>query len=376
MPIGYFDNAASTKVDPRVLEAMLPYFCENYSNPSALHSLAQGARAAVERAREQVAELLGAEDTSEVIFTSCATEANNTVLGTFSGRMLHSAIEHPSVRNVAEGTDRSEAIPVNEEGTILENAYAEALARTRPELVSIMSVNNEIGSVQDIDTLGEMAHGAGAHFHSDITQGIGKTELNLSSRPIDYATLSGHKFHAPKGIGVLWAKGGTPLKPFMCGGTHESQRRAGTHNVPLIVGIGAAADIIRREGAAEATRMRDLRTKLIDGIKAQVQHVRVNGQPNGAPHIASLSFYRTEGESILINLDARGICCTAGSACSSGRGLGSPILNAIGLEQDWLRGTVRLSLSRFTTQDEIETLVSSLVAAVEDVRSLAGYANV
>ncbi len=376
MSIAYFDNAASTKVDPRVLDAMLPFFCENYSNPSALHSCAQEARAAVERAREQVAELLGAEDPSEVIFTSCATEANNTVLGTFCGRLLYSAIEHPSVRNLAEGTDRAEAIPVDEEGTIREDAYAEALSRVKPELVSVMSVNNEIGSVQDIDKLGAMAHDAGAHFHSDITQGVGKTELNLSTRPIDYATLSGHKFHAPKGIGVLWARGGSPLKPFMCGGTHESQRRAGTHNVPLIVGMGAAADIIRREGATESARMRDLRTRLIEGVTSKVKDVKVNGQENGAPHIASLSFYRTEGESILINLDARGICCTAGSACSSGRGLGSPILNAIGLEQDWLRGTVRLSLSRFTTEEEVDYLVSSLVAAVEDVRSLAGYANV
>src|SRR5688572_21015882 len=166
MPIAYFDNAASTRVDPRVLEAMLPFFCENYSNPSALHSLAQEARMAVERAREQVAELLGAEDPSEVIFTSCATEANNTVLRTFRGNMLHSAIEHPSVRSVAEGTDRSEAVPVDEEGTIRYDEYAKALIRVQPEMVSIMSVNNEIGSVQDIDKLGEMAHMEGALFHS------------------------------------------------------------------------------------------------------------------------------------------------------------------------------------------------------------------
>lgn len=371
MPIAYFDNAASTKVDPRVLDAMLPFFCENYSNPSAMHSLALEARMAVERAREQVAELLGAEDPSEVIFTSCATEANNTVLGSFKGKMLHSAIEHPSVRNVAEGTDRSEAIPVDEEGTIRYDEYAKALIRVQPEIVSIMSVNNEIGSVQDIDKLGEMAHMEGSLFHSDITQGVGKTELDLAKRPIDYATMSGHKFHAPKGIGVLWARGGVPVKPFMCGGTHESQRRAGTHNVPLIVGLGAAAEIIKNEGAAEAERMRKLRKWLVEGVTSRVSDMKVNGQENGAPHIASLSFYRTEGESILINLDARGICCTAGAACSSGRGLGSPVLNAIGLDQDWLRGTVRLSLSRFTTEEEVDYLIESLVSAVADVRSLA-----
>lgn len=371
MPVAYFDNAASTKVDPRVLDAMIPFFCDNYSNPSALHSLAQESRMAVERARELVAELLGAEDPSEVIFTSCATEANNTVLGSFRGNLLYSAIEHPSVRNVAEGTGRGEAIPVDETGTIRLDAYAEALSRTRPELVSIMSVNNEIGSVQAMDRLGQMAHDAGALLHSDITQGVGKTALNLAARPIDYATLSGHKFHAPKGIGVLWARAGVPLKPFMCGGTHESQRRAGTHNVPLIVGMGAAAEIIKNEGVGESARMRKLRNRLVDAITTRVQNVKVNGQPDGAPHIASLSFYRTEGEPILINLDARGICCTAGSACSSGRGLGSPILNAIGLDQDWLRGTVRLSLSRFTTQDEIDYLIESVVSAVEDVRSLA-----
>jgi cysteine desulfurase len=371
MQIAYFDNAASTKVDPRVLEAMLPFFCENYSNPSALHSLAQEARMAVERAREQVAELLGAEDPSEIIFTSCATEANNTVLGSFKGNILYSSIEHPSVRNVAEATGRGEGLPVDEQGTIRFDEYAKALIRVQPELVSIMSVNNEIGSVQDIAKLGEMAHMEGALFHSDITQGVGKTDLNLSGMPIDYATLSGHKFHAPKGIGVLWARGGVPLKPFMCGGTHESQRRAGTHNVPLIVGMGVAAEIIKNEGKQEAERMRGLREKLIQKVTQLVPEVKVNGQPNGAPHIASLSFYRTEGEAILINLDARGICCTAGSACSSGRGLGSPVLNAIGLDQEWLRGTVRLSLSRFTTEEDIDYLIQSVVEAVTDVRSLS-----
>ena len=371
MQIAYFDNAASTKVDPRVLEAMLPFFCENYSNPSALHSLAQEARMAVERAREQVADLLGAEDPSEVIFTSCATEANNTVLGSFRGNILYSAIEHPSVRNVAEATGRGEGLPVDEKGAIRFDEYAKALIRVQPELVSIMSVNNEIGSVQDIAKLGEMAHMEGALFHSDITQGVGKTDLNLSSLPIDYATLSGHKFHAPKGIGVLWARGGVPLKPFMCGGTHESQRRAGTHNVPLIVGMGVAAEIIKNEGKQEAERMRGLRARLIEKVTQLVPEVKVNGQPNGAPHIASLSFHRTEGEAILINLDARGICCTAGAACSSGRGLGSPVLNAIGLDQEWLRGTVRLSLSRFTTEEEIDYLIQSVVEAVADVRSLS-----
>lgn len=375
MSIAYFDNAASTKVDPRVLEAMLPYFCENYSNPSAPHSLAQEAKYAVERAREQVAELLGAEDTSEVVFTSCATEANNTVLGTFDGRMLHSAVEHPSVRNVAEGSNRSEEVPVDQYGTVDVQAYQEALRRVGPELVTVMSVNNEIGSIQDLDLLGGLAKEAGAHFHSDITQGVGKTELRLSERPIDYATLSGHKFHAPKGIGVLWARGGAPLRPFMCGGTHESQRRAGTHNVPLIVGLGAAADIIRREGPEESKRMRAQRERLVSQITSRIADVKVNGQPDGAPHIASLSFYRTEGEAILIGLDARGICCTAGSACSSGRGLGSPVLRAIGLDDDWLRGTVRLSLSRFTTDAEIDYLIDSLVAAVNDVRSLSPAAS-
>jgi cysteine desulfurase len=376
MSIVYLDNAASTKVDPRVMEAMLPFFCENYANPSALHNLAQEARGAIESAREKVAQLLGAEDPSEVIFTSCATEANNTVLGSFKGRLLHSAIEHPSVRNVAEATDRSEALQVHEDGTLDEAAFQDALDRTKPELVSIMSVNNEIGSVQDLDRLGNMAHDAGAFFHSDITQGVGKMNLDLANRPVDYATLSGHKFHAPKGIGVLWARGGAPLKPFMCGGTHESQRRAGTHNVPLIVGMGVAADIIRTEGPAESARMRNLRSKLVDRVKDRISDVKVNGQEDGAPHIASFSFYRTEGEPILIELDARGICCTAGSACSSGRGLGSPVLNAIGLDQEWLPGTVRLSLSRFTTEEEIDYAAEGLEKALDYIRTSAGYARV
>ncbi|HET6644477.1 MAG TPA: cysteine desulfurase family protein [Fimbriimonadales bacterium] len=375
MSVAYFDNAASTKVDPRVLEAMLPFFCDVYANPSALHSFAQSAKAAVEKAREQVAELVGANDPSEIIFTGCATEANNTVLGSFGGRLLASAIEHPSVRVVAEETGRADFAPVDEQGTVDVDAYAELLKKA-PELVSIMSVNNEIGSMQDLDLLGGMAHDTGAKFHSDITQGVGKTRLDLASRPIDYATFSGHKFHAPKGVGIIWAKQGEPIHAFMVGGSHEGYRRAGTHNVPLIVGLGEAARLAMEEGFADADRMRRQREYIVTRVLSEVPDVKVNGQPNGAPHVISFSFLRTEGEAILINLDARGICCTAGSACSSGKHRASPVLEAIGLPEEWMRGTVRVSLSKFNTDEDCDMLVGALIQSVSAVRNLSGYASV
>lgn len=369
----YFDNAASTRLAPEALDAMMPFLTDCYANASALHTPAQRAKAAVEEARETIAELLGADDASEIIFTSGATEGNNQVLNTFSGRLIVSAIEHPSVANPALESGRSEVIPVVPDGTLDYDAYA-GLLKSGPELVSVMLVNNEIGSVQDLDRIGSMAHDAGAHFHSDITQGVGKAPLNLARSPIDYAALSGHKIHGPKGIGALWVRTGSPLKRFMVGGTHENMRRSGTLNVPGIVGLGAAARLIIENGQAEAARMRRLKDKIVSLIKSKVPDVKVNGQADGAPHILSLSFYRTEGESVIINLDSQGICCTAGSACSSGMNLKSRVLTAIGLPDEWLRGTIRVSLSRYTTEDEVDDLIGALVHAVAMVRSLAGYA--
>lgn len=373
MQVAYFDNAASTKVDPEVLDAMMPFLTECYANPSALHSMAFRAKAAIEEARRTLAELIGADDPAEIIFTSGATEANDTVLNTFGGRMLVSDIEHPSVRNPALESGRADLIPVDQHGTLDFEAY-ERLLESPTELVSVMSVNNEIGAVQDIDKIGEMAHRAGALFHSDITQGVGKHKLEVQNRPIDYATLSGHKFHAPKGIGMLWVRNGCPLKRFMVGGLQEGGRRSGTLNVAGIVGLGAAAKIAMRQGAVEIEKMARQRQRIIDAIVATVPDVRVNGQPDGAPHIINLSLYRTEGEAVIINLDSHGICCTAGAACASGSGLGSHVLNAIGLPQEWLKGSVRISLSRLTTDAEVDYLIQEFPRAVSEVRGLAGYA--
>lgn len=373
MQVAYFDNAASTKVDPEVLDAMMPFLTECYANPSALHSMAFRAKAAIEEARRTLAELIGADEPAEIIFTSGATEANDTVLNTFGGRMLVSDIEHPSVRNPALESGRADLIPVDQHGTLDFEAY-ERLLESPTELVSVMSVNNEIGAVQDIDKIGEMAHRAGALFHSDITQGVGKHKLEVQNRPIDYATLSGHKFHAPKGIGMLWVRNGCPLKRFMVGGLQEGGRRSGTLNVAGIVGLGAAAKIAMRQGAAEIEKMARQRQRIIDAIVATVPDVRVNGQPDGAPHIINLSLYRTEGEAVIINLDSHGICCTAGAACASGSGLGSHVLNAIGLPQEWLKGSVRISLSRLTTDAEVDYLIQEFPRAVSEVRGLAGYA--
>lgn len=374
MQITYFDNAASTRVDPQVVDAMLPFFTDCYANPSALHSPAQAAKAAVEEARESIAELLGANDPSEIIFNCGATEGNNQVIRTFDGPILISAIEHSSVKNTAENTGRCTEVPVESTGTLDYEAYERLLHSQKPQLVSVLLVNNEIGSIQDIDRIGEAAKRVGAHFHSDITQAIGKCRLDLANRPIDYATLSGHKMHAPKGVGVLWVRTGAPLAKFMVGGSHEGLRRAGTLNVPGIVGLGMAAQITMQTAQESLHRMKVFRQRIISEIEANIPDVRTNGQPDGAPHILSLSFHRTEGESVIINLDSQGICCTAGAACSSGKGSASHVLLAIGLPEEWLRGTVRISMSRFTTEDEVDRLIRALIAAVEDVRSRARFA--
>jgi cysteine desulfurase len=370
----YFDNAASTMIDPAALDAMMPFLTECYANAHALHTPAQRARAAVQEARESVAELLGAADPSEVIFTSGATEGNNQVVSSFcDGLLVSSAIEHPSVANPCAEAGGSKQIPVLPDGTIDFDAY-EAVLKDRPALVSVMLVNNEIGAIQDIDRIGEMAQKAGAAFHSDVTQGIGKSEMRLSERPIDYAVLSGHKIHAPKGVGALWARTGAKLRRFMVGGTHEVGRRSGTTNVPSVVALGVAAKLMHENGLEEAARIKRLRDTIVAGLMARVPDVRVNGQENGAPHILSVSFYRTEGESVIINMDAQGFCLTAGSACSSGTSSTSRVLTAIGLPEEWLRGTVRISLSRFTTEEEVEALIAALAKSVGSVRSLTQYA--
>ncbi|MCL6623349.1 MAG: cysteine desulfurase [Fimbriimonadales bacterium] len=368
----YFDNAASTRVDPRVLEAMLPYFCEHYANPSALHTMAQVTRSAVEQAREQLAELLGVDDPSEIIFTASATEANNTVIRSFSGRILVSAIEHASVLYPALSHSRTELIPVDPQGKVDEDAYLKLLSGGA-ELVSIIAVNNEIGTIQDIYRLGQMAKDAGAYFHSDLTQAVGKIPIRLEDSPLDYASLSAHKIHGPKGVGALWVRTGAPLSPLLVGGKHEQKRRASTLNVPGIVGLGRAAELLREEGEADVARMRDFRNRIISEVLARVPDSRLNGSMDGAPHIISLSFYRTEGETILINLDAQGICCTAGAACSSGERKYSHVLEAIGLPEEWLRGTIRVSLGRFNTSEGVDRLIEAIVDSVAKVRELAEF---
>lgn len=374
MKVAYFDNAASTPVDPRVLSAMLPWFSDSYANSSALHSMAQHARHAIEEARQAAAELLGAADPSEIIFTSGATEGNNAVLRTFEGRILYSAIEHPSVRVVAQSFgDRAEAIPVDSSGTVRLDAL-EAMLAAPTDLVSVMLVNNEIGSVQDIRAIGELAHRHGALFHTDVTQGIGKGALSLAEAPVDYATLSAHKFHGPKGVGVLWVREGVPFRPFVTGGSHEQGRRAGTLNTPGIVGLGTACRLVLDAGEREAQRLRASRDRIREEIRRRIPDAVLNGQEDGAPHIVSVSFRGVEAESVIINLDSRGICCTAGAACSSGKKASNPVLEAIGLPPEVLAGTVRISLGRFTTEDDVDYLLQNLPEALEEVRGLRSSA--
>jgi len=341
----YMDNNATTRVAPEVLEAMLPYFSELYGNPSSMHTFGGQVGIRVREAREQVAALLGASP-DEIIFTSCGTESDNTAirsaLAVYPDRkhIVTSRVEHPAIRSLcahlAQEGCRVTELPVDSEGLLNMEAYEKSLTPDTA-IVSLMWANNETGVIFPVEEAAQMAHNRGILFHTDAVQAAGKIPINMQKNAIDMLSISGHKLHATKGIGVFYLRRGTRFSPFMIGGHQERERRGGTENVPSIIGLGKACELAARYMEEENGRVKQLRDKLEKELLAGIPHSRVNGdQVHRLPNTTNISFEFVEGEGILLLLDRYGICASSGSACTSGSLQPSHVLRAMGVPFQWL----------------------------------------
>jgi cysteine desulfurase len=376
----YLDNSATTRVDEAVLEAMLPFFRENFGNASSIHTFGQQARAAVEDARRSVAALIGA-DAREVIFTSGGTESDNTALwGVFRSRcrpgnhLITTAIEHPAVLATCKALEAAGAevtrLPIDSSGRVDPSAVSAAIKDTTI-LISVMHANNETGVIQPVAEISAIAHAHGILTHSDAVQSAGKIPADVRKLGVDLLSLSGHKIHAPKGVGALYVRKGTKLVPFMTGGSHERKRRAGTENVPGIVGLGAAAGLALDRLPEMTSKVGALRDRLETLITGGITGVRVNGSGTRLPNIANLAFENLEGEAAVIALDLEGIAISTGSACSSGSLEPSHVLMAMGLRPEVVQGSLRFSLSYQTGEDEIDWTVETLKKVIGRLRRLS-----
>ena len=379
----YFDNNATTQVAPEVREAMMPFFGELYGNPSSMHAFGGQVAAHVTKAREQVAAFLNCEP-DEVLFTSCATESDNTALrGTADWygkdlKVITTAVEHPAIlqpsrRLKAQGHEVVE-LPVDGVGQIdLERLRAE-LKGSKRALVSAMWANNETGTVFPIQEIAEIAKECGAVVHTDAVQVAGKAPLDMKKVPVDLLSISGHKFHAPKGVGILFVRRGTKLKPFMLGGHQEGGRRAGTENVPYVVGLAKACELAMANMDAEAKQLTAMRDKLQAGILSACPNVRVNGdQAHRLPNTLNVSFEYIEGEAIAYHLSDEGICISTGSACASGSLDPSHVIRAMGVPFIAVHGSIRFSLSRYNTMDEVDYVLEKLPPIIRHLRELSPF---
>jgi len=379
----YLDNNATTRVAPEVVEAMRPFFGDLYGNASSMHSFGGQVRQHVERAREQMSALLGA-DPSEIVFTSCGTESDNAAIrGTVeahAGRKRHvitTRVEHPAVlstcRYLGNNGCRVTELPVDHEG-MLDLKLLEECITDDTAIVSVMWANNETGVVFPIEQIAEICRRKGVTLHTDAVQAVGKLPIDLSKTPVDLLSLSGHKLHAPKGVGVLYIRKGTRLAPFMLGGHQEGGKRAGTENVPYIVGLGKAAELAGQHMAEEASQVPALRDRIEAGILANCPNAHVNGRRDRRlPNTANIGFEFVEGESILMDLDALGVCASSGSACTSGSLEPSHVLRAMGIPFTAAHGSIRFSLSRYTTRDEIDFVIEHMPAIIHRLRELSPF---
>jgi len=378
----YFDNNATTAVAPEVVDAMLPFLKTLYGNPSSIHHFGGQVMAYVDKAREQLASLLNAAP-SEIIFTSCGTESDNAALrsAVFTQpkrtKIVISQIEHPAILNTAKDLERSgitvAVIPVDEHGR-LDMDFAKEEIDENTALVSVMWANNEIGNIFPVRELAEMAHAKGALFHTDAVQAVGKVPINLATDGIDFLSLSGHKLHAPKGVGALYVRRGIRFHPFVIGGHQENGRRAGTENVASLVGLGAAAELAKANMEKENTFVRSLRDTLEQGVVAKIKDVRVNGDvANRLPNTTNISFEYIEGESILMLLDQFGICASSGSACTTGSLEPSHVLRAMALPYTAAHGAIRFSFSRYNTMEEVQFTLEKLPPIIARLREISPY---
>lgn len=375
----YFDHAATTPVDPRVLEAMLPFFTERYGNPSELHRLGREARAAVEEARARVAAALGAGE-KEIVFTSGGTEADNLALSGYlarhqPGHLVVSAIEHPAVLEAARALNRAgwalDFVPVDGDGVVDVEAYEQAF-RSDTRLASVMFANNVVGTVQPIAELARIAHEKGAVFHTDAVQAVGSLPVDVGELGVDLLSLSGHKLYGPKGVGALYVRRGTRLQPILHGGGHERRLRSGTEDVPGIVGLGVALTLAV-EGLPEVRpRLEALRDRLAAGVLERIPEVTYLGhRSERLPGNVAFSVRYVEGESMLLQLDAQGFLVSSGSACASGSLEPSHVVLALGLGAEEAHGSMRVSLGRENTQEEVDAFLEAFPPIVDKLRQMS-----
>ncbi len=378
----YLDHAATTPLDPRVLEAMQPFFSARFYNPSSIYTPAKEVRRAVEWARETVAQILHARPT-EIIFTAGGSESDNQAIKgvAFANRhrgdhIITSQVEHHAVLHTCEYLERAHGfrvtyLPVDRYGRV-DPADLEAAIDDRTILVTIMLANNEVGTIQPIPELARIARARGVYFHTDAVQGGGALDLNVRRLGVDLLSLSGHKFYGPKGTGVLYVRRGTQIDPLIHGGSQEHDERAGTENVPGIVGLATALQLAYTDFEAKIAHLRRLRDRLIEGVLSSCEGAMLTGHPTERlPNSASFCFEHVEGESVLLNLDVLGICASSGSACTAGSTETSHVLRAMGIPESWARGQLRLTVGHENTMDEIEYVLRELPPIVRQVRELA-----
>ena len=378
----YADNAATTRVTEPVLEAMLPWLKEGYGNPSSIYSLGMQAAVAVDRARGQVAQALGANK-NEIYFTSCGSEADNWAIKSTAARLakkgkkhlITSAIEHHAVLHPMQSLEKQgfevTYLPVDADGYV---SAEDVRAAIRPDtaLVSVMYANNEIGTVQPIPEIGAICREKGVLFHTDAVQAVGHVPINVAEQNIDMLSLSGHKIHTPKGVGALYVRRGVQLPAFLEGGGQESGKRAGTENVPYIVGLGRAIELACADIPEKVRRVSALRDRLIEGVLGSIERCRLNGgRSPRLPGNANFSIVGVEGESLLLTLDMRGIAASSGSACTSGSLDPSHVLLAIGLPHEVAHGSLRLSLSEENTMEDVEYILRTLPEVVSYLRGMS-----
>ena len=378
----YLDNNATTQVAEEVIESMLPYFHDAYGNPSSAHSFGGQIAGKVNGAREQVAALLNAMP-EEIIFTSCGTESDNTAImsalanGKGKNHVVTSRAEHPAVRSLCAHLSgqgyRITEIPVDREG-LLDMEYYEKSLTPDTAIVSLMWANNETGVLFPVEKAAEMARERGIPFHTDAVQAVGKIPIAMNKNVIDMLSVSGHKLHAPKGIGVLYVRKGTHFSPYLIGGHQETGRRGGTENTPYIIGLGTACELAERNMKEENTRVKNLRDKLENEICSRIPSSRINGDVlKRIPNTSNISFEFVEGESILLMMDEFGICASSGSACTSGSLQPSHVLRAMGVPFTMAHGSVRFSLSIYNHEEEIDFVIEKMPAIIERLRSFSPF---
>ena len=378
----YADNAATTRVDPRVLEKMLPFFSVDYGNASTLYKLGQRSHAALEEARKNVAAVIGAKP-GEIFFTGSGTEADNMALRGMmhskqaKGRkhLITTTFEHPAVLQTARALEkegfRVTYVPVDRTGTVDLQALEDAICEDTV-LVSVMAANNEIGTIQPIAEIGRICRSKGVYFHTDAVQAYGHMPLNVDEMNIDMLSLSAHKICGPKGVGAIYIRSGLMLDPVITGGGQEKNRRSGTENVPGIVGLGEAARIKLEGMEQENERLRKMQRRLIDGVLSSVPECALTGHPeNRLPGSCSFTFAAVEGESLVLLLDMKGICASTGSACSTGSLDPSHVLMAMGLSHETAHGSLRISLGEFNTEEDVDYILQELPGVIARLREMS-----